>query len=275
MYKKIPVLLLTASLLGGCEMIAENRDSQNSHESNDTFLAIEDYQNDTSDSSESEQPELTPEEEEAAAREELISQLPDVSTDDWNLILVNNETPIDPSIEIPFTVLSNGLMVDERMAEEYEAWINAAAEAGHNIVLVSSYRSVDLQTKNYNDRISSYMEDGYSEEEAVTMTEEYIAVPGGSEHHTGLALDLLDEEWLSTGQGLVAEYDTQESQQWLAENAAEYGFILRFPEGKEEETGIAYESWHFRYVGRENAEFMQKNDLVLEEYIELLKEAGQ
>jgi D-alanyl-D-alanine carboxypeptidase len=90
-----------------------------------------------------------------------------------------------------------------------------------------------------------------------------------------LAVDIVDSNWLETGKGLIPEYDTQPSQHWLIDNMTDYGFILRFPKGKEAETGIEYESWHFRYVGTENAKYLEKYDLSLEEYIQLLKEAGK
>ena len=212
----------------------------------------------------------------------MLDTLPAVSTDDWNLNLVNNWTKIDESVEIPLKELPEGypvderiFLVDERIIPDYVAMIDAGKEAGHEILAVSTYRSVELQTTNYNSRIQQYLDEGKSQEEAVKLTEDYIAIPGGSEHHTGLAIDVMDTEWVNTGKGLIAEFDTQESQQWLVEHAAEYGFVLRFPEGKKEATGIEYESWHFRYVGKENAAYMKKHDLALEEYIALLEEAGK
>lgn len=222
---------------------------------------------------------LTPEEEqqikEKKERQAMLDELPDVSVADWNLILVNNSKLIDPSLKLPLTTLPNGYMIDERIKEDYDKWLEKASEAGFEMVLVSSYRSVDLQQKNYDASIQRYLDQNYTQEEAVSLTEDYIAIPRGSEHHTGLAVDIVDSEWLKTGKGLIPEYDTQDSQKWLLENMEKYGFILRFPRWKEEETGIEYESWHFRYVGVENANYIKKYNLSLEEYIELLKDAGK
>ncbi len=84
--------------------------------------------------------------------------------------------------------------------------------------------------------------------------------------------------FLQLAQNLDQDSVTQEnelSQQWLMETKAEYGFILRYPEGKEDETMIEYEPWHFRYVGTEHAAFMEEHDLVLEEYIELIEQANR
>ncbi|SEK47011.1 D-alanyl-D-alanine carboxypeptidase [Carnobacterium iners] len=222
---------------------------------------------------------LTPEEEQQIKEKEehqkMLDELPDVSVSDWNLLLVNNSQLIDPNLDLPLTVLPNGYLIDERIKQEYENWLKKASEAGFEIVLVSSYRSIDLQQKNYDSSIQRYIDQNYTQEEAIQETENYIAIPRGSEHHTGLAVDIVDSDWLETGKGLIPEYDAQASQHWLVDNMTDYGFILRFPQGKEAETGINYESWHFRYVGIENAKYIEKYDLSLEEYIQLLKEAGK
>lgn len=265
---KFKLLMTTTALLllAGCEI--ELNTSENNHSSS----ASSEVSSPVEESKESSEPILTPEEK---REQEMIAALPDVSTKNWNLILVNNENPIDENVEIPLETAADQKEIDARIMEPYESWMNAAADAGHNIFLASSYRSVDRQRANYNNSIQGYINEGYSKEEATKMTEDYIAIPGGSEHHTGLALDMIDSEWLNTGKGLVPEYDTQESQHWLVDTAADYGFILRFPKNKEEATGINYESWHFRYVGVENAHFIKKYDLALEEYIELLEKAGK
>lgn len=206
-------------------------------------------------------------------RQELIDALPEeVHSKDWNLILVNNWHPLPEDFEVELEEVENEQRIDARIVEAWNEWREAANEAGHALFFASGYRSVEHQEQNYNNRIQGYIEEGYSEEEAQDLTEDYIAIPGHSEHHTGLALDIVDQEWIAEGNGLEPEYDTQESQHWLVETMADYGFILRYPEGKEEITDIQYESWHFRYVGVENAQFIVEHDLVLEEYIELLEE---
>ncbi|MFL2133731.1 D-alanyl-D-alanine carboxypeptidase family protein [Desemzia sp. FAM 23990] len=265
---KLKILMTTvaALLLAGCQSEFTTSQNESSSSANSEVSSTIEESQARSEST------LSPEEEKEKA---MMAELPDVSTKDWNLILVNNWNPIDETLEIPLEEAADQKEIDARIMEPYENWMNAASEAGYNIFLASSYRSVDRQRANYNNSIQQYINEGYSEEEATKMTEDYIAVPGGSEHHTGLALDMIDSEWLNAGKGLVPEYDTQETQHWLADTAADYGFILRFPKDKEEATGIEYESWHFRYVGVENAQFIQKYDLALEEYIELLEKAGK
>ena len=88
---------------------------------------------------------------------------------------------------------------------------------------------------------------------------------------TGLALDITDPALYHLENGLVTEFEETATAQWLYENAANYGFILRYPRGKEGIIDVNYEAWHFRYVGRENAQYMVRNNLALEEYVALLQ----
>ncbi len=127
-----------------------------------------------------------------------------------------------------------------RMLDAYMA----ATEDGGSIIN-SGYRTLEDQTQILNDRIES---DG--EEEAY----KYVALPGRSEHHTGLAFDIA----------------AQQDRTWLPQYCREYGFIQRYRADKEELTGIAYEYWHYRYVGDPHAEIMMTKNLCLEEYISLI-----
>ncbi|SFH69424.1 M15 family metallopeptidase [Pisciglobus halotolerans] len=255
--------LIATSVLAGCSQLEGTQQISDSS-------TKESVQSEAASSSS----EMTKEEKE---HQEMLAELPDVSTSDWNLILVNNWTPIDKDTEkgIPLKEVEEGKQMDERIVDAYQTWMKDAAKAGYSVYLASAYRSISHQETNYNNKIKHYMNEGYSKEEAVQRTEDYIAIPGGSEHHTGLALDMVDIDWINAGHGLDPEYDTQESQQWLVSTMADHGFILRFPKDKEKETGIKYESWHFRYVGKENAKYIEKHQLSLEEYIDLLKEAGK
>ena len=94
-----------------------------------------------------------------------------------------------------------------------------------------------------------------------------LAYPGASEHATGLAVDIvsLDYQNLDDGQHYTAEST------WLRENCHKYGFILRYPKGKEDITGISYESWHYRYVGKVVAKCIMENGITLEEYLEFVE----
>ena len=212
------------------------------------------------------------EEVELTEEEKMIEKLPDSSTlEDWNLVLVNPDQGLADNFEVNLEEVDNEQRIDERVVESWTEWREAASEAGHALFLASAYRDVERQRNNFNRKVNLYLEDGLSEEEAREKAKEYLTEPGHSEHHTGLALDIVDEEWIVAGNGLDTEYENEASQNWLIDTMADYGFILRYPKGKEAITKIEYEPWHFRYVGEENAAFIVEHDLALEEYIDLLK----
>src|SRR5699024_5276408 len=209
--------------------------------------------------------------EEISEEEQLIQNLPkEAHVEDWDLVLVNAWVALAEDCEPQLVEVDNVQRIDERVVAACNCWKEAAAEAGHRLFLASGHRTVERQRNNFDQQVNEYLNEGLSEEEAVERAKEYLTEPGHSEHHTGLALDVVDEEWIMEGNGLVPEYDTQDSQQWLVDTMTDYGFILRYPEGKEEITGILYEPWHFRYVGLENDQFMVEHELVLEEYLDLL-----
>ena len=145
-------------------------------------------------------------------------------------------------------------------ATAVDALLCAADDAGFNITVTSAYRSREYQAKIFGVRREMYVSKGYDAETAATMTEKYIAPPGFSEHHTGLAVDMH-----SIGSAEVTFAETEEFR-WLCENAPKYGFILRYPRGKEDITGYSFEPWHFRYVGACATEITEKG-LTLEEYL--------
>ena len=216
------------------------------------------------------QPAADSETERLTAQEKLALELPaNADLEDWNLILVNPWEALPSEFDPNLVVAMNEQQIDSRIIQAWEEWYKAALDAGHQLFFASGHRTVERQSSNFNRTYNNYLSEGYSEEEALLKTKEYLTEPGHSEHHTGLAFDLLDQQWVASGRTLEPDYDSQASQQWLVDTMSDYGFILRYPKGKEEITGIQYESWHFRYVGVEHAHFMELHDLVLEEYIEL------
>ena len=133
---------------------------------------------------------------------------------------------------------------------------------GLRFVVCSSYRSTELQHKLFEEDLTARMNKGMSYEEAYAATAAYTMPPGHSEHCTGLAMDIVSyyHQQLDTAQENTAET------RWLQAHCWEYGFILRYPADKTNITGIAYESWHYRYVGKEVAKYITENNLTLEEY---------
>ncbi|MDE6602066.1 MAG: M15 family metallopeptidase, partial [Lachnospiraceae bacterium] len=181
---------------------------------------------------------------------------------DWRLVLINKQHPIPEDYDFKLGTFTSGMRCDERVIEDLLLMMQAAKKDGLNLVVRSPYRTSDHQEDNFNDRIKSYMRQGLSYMDAYKATSRVITVPGCSEHEVGLALDITSDTFIPLLQGFA---DTEEGK-WLEEHSHEYGFTLRYPSGKEYITGIEYEPWHFRYVGREAAAIMKDEELCLEEF---------
>lgn len=172
------------------------------------------------------------------------------------LILINKETKLqqDPTnlTVIPTTFASNVLVdteyyLEQDILEPLQQMFNAAEIDGiHHFRINSAYRSEQLQLQLYEENGSDYAQP-----------------PGFSEHQTGLAVDI------GSTQGTM---ENAPEAAWLAKNAANFGFILRYPANKVHVTGISFEPWHYRYVGLPHSIIMQERDLTLEEYLEFLKQ---
>ncbi len=138
--------------------------------------------------------------------------------------------------------------------EAYNAFIdmyNAAKEQNITLIINSAYRSYKEQEEIYNEYLNKYTKE---------YTDSYAARPGHSEHQTGLALDI------TTYGANGKDFDQTEAFKWLQQNAHYYGFILRYPENKDYLTGYSYESWHFRYVGKEAATTIYNENITFDEY---------
>ena len=122
-----------------------------------------------------------------------------------------------------------------------------------------------MQEKLYSNKLDEYLSYGYSQEKAKELAAFWVAVPGTSEHEIGLAVDIVSK-WY---QHLDHAQANTDEQQWLMKHCHEYGFILRYPEEKQELTRIGYEPWHYRYVGKTAAQEIMEYGLCLEEYLEI------
>ncbi|CRH90822.1 D-alanyl-D-alanine carboxypeptidase [Chlamydia trachomatis] len=191
------------------------------------------------------------------------ADLPAVSSSDWELLLVNREhvhAELNPQLaEV------SGIPVDARIAENVTKFLAAAQAIDPNEHLISGYRSVAYQETIYNSYIQQEMaaDASLSREAAEAKVQTYSQPAGASEHMTGLAIDMSTVNSLN-------ESDPQIASQ-VQQIAPEYGFVLRFQEGKTESTGVGYEDWHYRYVGVESAKYMMEHQLSLEEYVALLQ----
>ena len=176
----------------------------------------------------------------------------------WNLMLVNSRYRIPDDYSVELIRLSNGEQVDSRIYPDLQEMFADARGAGYSLFVRAGYRSEEDQENLMEDKIEAYRQEGYSQREAEREAEKWVAKPGTSEHELGLAVDINAE----------GQTDGNRLYQWLADHSWKYGFILRYPAEKEEITGIDYEPWHFRYVGKQAAKEMYEQDLCLEEYVQ-------
>lgn len=182
---------------------------------------------------------------------------------DWRLTLVNRENPLPEDFTIELANIDRTRKIDKRIIGELKEMMQAMKSAGiNNIWVQSAYRSIEYQENLYNNKVNEYLKYGVTKEEAEKLTSEYINKPGESEHNLGLAVDF---------NKVNDDFKNTKAFKWLSQNAKDYGFVMRYPEEKAWITGIEYEPWHWRYVGKENAYKMEELDMCLEEYREYLE----
>lgn len=179
------------------------------------------------------------------------------------LILINKENKLDENYVPNNLKVSEAKFLDYVQDNNLEATTSDAAKKmfedaakdGISLVGVSGYRSYDVQKGLYDTRI---------EQKGEARTKAYTAEPGASEHQSGLALDILSDDYQTLDEG----FENTDAFRWLTNNCYKYGFILRYIKGKEDITGYNYEPWHFRYIGSEEiAEDIMNRGLAFEEYI--------
>lgn len=191
----------------------------------------------------------------------------------WNLRLVNRDHPLAADFvpsnlaELPdesWVEPHVNHRVDARIVEDLTAMLTTAETEGVRPVICSSFRTYDYQENLFENRIErAEHEDHLEGTEAEEAAAFWVAPPGASEHQTGLAVDIVDADYQELDEGQEATA----TQQWLMAHCAEYGFILRYPTDKSATTGIGYEPWHYRYVGKEAAPAVAESGLCLEEWL--------
>ncbi len=182
----------------------------------------------------------------------------------WQLVLVNDWNPVPADYNDGVAMAKVGgrnQSVDPRIKDAVNALLQAGA--AHGIDVQSGYRPASQQATIYWRQVNAYRNQGHSIDEAQRLTGAIIKRPGYSEHNTGLAVDLGGSGNFS----LETSFENTAAFKWLMENCADYGFILRYPQGKEDITGVTYEAWHFRYVGVDAAREIMSKGLCLEEYL--------
>ena len=186
---------------------------------------------------------------------------------DWRLLMANAQNPIPddytPKVrDIDHSYCQEaGYGFDTRAVDKVEQMIADARADGEHLIVLSAYRPLSSQTRLYNNKVNYYKDLGYSQKEAEEEAAKIVARPGTSDHNLGLAVDL---------SSLETSFEDSSQFRWLSENAAKYGFVLRYPKDKQDITGISYEPWHYRYVGEEHAAKMNELGMCLEEYVDYL-----
>lgn len=202
------------------------------------------------------------------SKEEVKKQYIKVDTKpDSYTVLVNRDYPISKDYVPPDLVVPNvpfsyyGVYeksyVRRRAARALEELFGAARAEGYTLKLVSAYRSYERQTQIYNHNVQTRGKD---------KTDKVSAMPGSSEHQTGLAIDVSADSVSCT---IEESFGRSAEGRWLKKNCQKYGFIIRFPKNKTKVTGYSYEPWHIRYVGKNLAKYLKKKKMTLEEYYKL------
>ena len=176
----------------------------------------------------------------------------------WQLMLVNRDHPLPEDYQVELTELANGKSVDSRIYPALQQMFDDARSQGIYPVVASGYRTEADQERIMEEKVQEFQDQGYSREEAQQEARNWVALPGTSEHQLGSAVDINADGIHSYGDEVYA---------WLNENSWRYGFIQRYPLDKTDITGISYEPWHYRYVGKEAAKEIYEQDITLEEYL--------
>ncbi|MBP8640116.1 MAG: M15 family metallopeptidase [Oscillospiraceae bacterium] len=198
---------------------------------------------------------------------EPYADKPDIDISSWEYTLVNKENLLSADFAPELTAIENGQYFDSRAVEALNEFVAAAKAEGLTVYITSSYRNYATQESLFNNKVNQYISSEGSKEAASEKAKTIVAYPGTSEHQLGLACDIVDKYYQYMNETLA---DTELSK-WMAAHSAEYGFILRYPKDRTDITGVMFEPWHFRYVGKEAAGYITAKALTYEEFVALYK----
>jgi len=189
---------------------------------------------------------------------------------DKYLICVNRERALPARYNVSLAVCVENVYPENRMMErqaarQYKKMYDAALRDDAELIPFSAYRSVEQQKAAFDREVDTLEVNGLGRQDAIERVLETVQLPGCSEHETGLAVDITRKGVWNTDPGFAESKEFE----WLTAHAQDYGFILRYPRGKQALTGVSYEPWHWRYVGATAAAEMKKSGQCLEEYLGL------
>ncbi|MDD6400824.1 MAG: M15 family metallopeptidase [Lachnospiraceae bacterium] len=207
---------------------------------------------------------ISPEEE---AKRNLALQCKDAYDKNKDLlVLVNQDNPVPENYDFEHHTLNSGFEIDKRMLDDLRALLEACNSSGFEYNIISAYRSKETQQELFDEEVAKYS-DNLSEEEAKKEALKNVQLPGYSEHHLGLSIDITSVDTTS-----LENFNKNDmTNKWLMDNCHNYGFIVRYPEDKIDITGISFEPWHYRYVGKEVASIMKINKLSFEEFMDMVE----
>lgn len=273
-FHKTVLLFLAAALLLSSGCSKEPEIYEGTSELSPTPIVITPAE--SSESYSEPESEISSEPESSESSSEIHSEVPSepeipVPENSSVLILVNPWNYIPENYVTELENVQGKYNMDIKAAESARNLVAAAKKAGFNMQLCSAYRTVEKSAQLYANKVNQFIGYGYSEADAKVEAAKWVAPPGTSEHHTGLAMDLVSSDYWNYYSDLEHDYEKFDSFKWLYEHCAEFGFILRYPKDKQDITGITYEPWHYRYVGVEAATYIMEHGLCLEEYLKIIK----
>lgn len=181
-----------------------------------------------------------------------------------DIVLVNASHPINEDIRIDLIRIFDKQFISYEAYRPFLKMFEDMKKIGLKPFVCSSYRSIEKQAELFYSKCQHYLTKGYDQKQAEKLASRWVARPYYSEHHTGLALDIVSLDY----QNLDENQEKTKEQQWLIENSWKYGFILRYPKDCVEITYVHYEPWHYRYVGQEHAKIIFEKGMTLEEYLD-------
>lgn len=181
------------------------------------------------------------------------------------LVLVNPWNSIDGDYSPKLTTVEDGFQLDRRCADALRKMLFDCRQEGNFPVICSAYRTQEYQQELFDKKVERVLATGVNTEDAPEIAAKSVALPGTSEHQLGLAVDLIDYFYTNLDQG----QERTGTQKWLMAHCTDYGFILRYPNGTTDITGIIYEPWHYRYVGKSAAREITELGITFEEYLDM------
>lgn len=265
----IPFLILLACILLFANLGGNTEGESSSRESSSSSSSISEDASGTESLDSSSSSSSTEESQEPSSESSSAPAGSPVDPTDWRLVIASAAHPLGDNYDVELATVIGNYQVDARILEPLNEMLAAAQEDGVSLAITSAYRTVQRQEELYAAQVQQWLGYGYSQEEAEKEAARWVALPGTSEHNTGLALDIVYPGYYEDYGDLNEGFEETAAFDWLINNCTDYGFVLRYPKDKQDITGITYEPWHYRYVGVENAKAMEAAGQCLEEYLGL------